>query len=355
MSLLNAMRNHNTWPTVSVIILNFNGKEFVENCLKTVLDTDYPDFEVITVDNASTDGSIELIEKSFGTDSRVKIVRNKENLGASGGKNVGIKVAKGKYIALLDNDTKVDPSWLKELVKVMEADPKVGSAQSKLLQMDDPKYFDSAGDFMDYYGFTFCRGMGGEDKGQYDRVEEIFSARSAAMIIRRDVSKEVGMFDPKFFFGLVDVDLGWRVRLAGYEVVFVPKSIVYHKCTRTARISYTLMYYNLKNCFAMLTKNYSFKNLVKYGSARILMEIGVAVRSLCLHKNGRAIAVFRAILWNLVKFPHIWKQRLKVQHILRKVSDEYLMERVIKKPFTPFIFNLLPFRRRRLLKQDKSS
>ena len=153
-------------PLVSVIILNYNGKRFLNKCLTSVLNSNYSNVEVILVDNASTDDSIKLVKESFGHSPVLIIVKNSTNLGFAAGNNVGLSCSKGKYVVFLNNDTVVEPNWLIELVGVMETNAKIGAAQSKLLSLHNKNFFDSAGDFIDYYGIPIRRGSWGEeDKG----------------------------------------------------------------------------------------------------------------------------------------------------------------------------------------------
>jgi len=215
-------------PRVSVIILNYNGKQFLETCLTSVFNTEYSNFEVVFVDNGSTDGSIDFVKERFSKNPRLKIIKNEENLGFAEGNNVGVKYAKGDYIVFLNNDTEVDSNWLRELVKVMEFDQTIGAAQSKLLFADTRDKIWGIGEFMDYFGETSTKGWGEKNVEQYTHVEEVFNAIGASMIISRRIFTEVGMFDPAFFIQHEDVDLGWRIWLTGHKIVFTPKSVVYH-------------------------------------------------------------------------------------------------------------------------------
>src|SRR2546425_1137542 len=173
-------------PLVSIIILNYNGAKYISQCLKSVLISDYRNFELIIVDNNSSDSSIDIVESEF-SDNRIKVIKSDKNLGFAGGNNLGADYAKGDYFVLLNIDTLVDPKWLSELVSVMESDNAIGAAQPKLLSLDDKTVFDSAGDYLDFFGNSFRRGGDWyeKDKGQYESVHEIFSARGAAMITRK--------------------------------------------------------------------------------------------------------------------------------------------------------------------------
>ena len=253
------------WPLVSVILLNHNGKNFLNECLESVLNSNYHNFEVLLIDNASTDDSIKIAKEKFGKSPYLRILRNFDNLGFAAGNNVGVKYGQGEYVVFLNNDTIVEPHWLVELVSVMETDAKIGAAQSKLLSLADKRFIDSAGDFIDYYGFPIRRGSWGEeDKGQYDLIEEIFSARGAAAIVRSKILTEIGAFDADFYLNYEDIDLCWRIRLNGYKIVFVPKSRVYHMGGASVTSSTLSIFYTEKNRISALLKNMSCKYLVKY-------------------------------------------------------------------------------------------
>jgi hypothetical protein len=323
-------------PSVSIIILNYNGREFVERCLKSVLTTDYLNFEVIFIDNASTDGSLELVEKMFGSDPHLKTIRNDENLGFAEGNNVGARVAKGNYIVFLNNDTDVNSKWLKELVEVMESDPTIGIAQSKILLMRDPMKLDCAGGFMDPYGWTNKRGEREKDVGQYDEVSEIFYAHGATMAVKREILEKVGIFDPKFFIYYDDLDLCWRVWLCGYKVVFVPKSVVYHEAGAWGRAQPRpqMTSFFCKNHTSALLKNYSLHNLVRTLPVYIALVHGMAMYLMLKGEVKGALAYFKAILWNLLNLRHVWTERLKVQYLIRKIPDDKLFEKgiILQKP-----------------------
>ena len=331
---------------ISVVILNFNGKKFLSKCLGSALKSDYPDFEVILVDNASTDGSIGFVRSNFCQCSNLRIIHNDRNFGFAEGNNIGARVAKGKYVVFLNNDTEVDPEWLRELVMVMESDETIGAAQSKLI-LFDRKTIDSAGDFINFYGRGWMRGHGEEDNEQYDKIDEVFSARGAAMIVKKQIFDEVGCFDQAFFMVCEDIDLSWRIRLYGYRVMFVPKSIVYHfgsgareKFQPPAQ-SY---YYNVRNNLVMLIKNYDLKNLFPSVITYITSELTIFLISLPFpSKKTYNLSRLWALLWNLLNFRYVWRKRLKVQYWVRKVPDDQVKKLMIKdnSPFLGVIWNLL--------------
>jgi GT2 family glycosyltransferase len=321
-------------PLVSIIILNYNGKKFLKNCLKSVFKTDYDFFEVIFVDNSSTDGSFEFVQKNYKSESRLKIIRSEKNLGFGGGNNIGIKKAKGDFIVFLNNDTWVDPLWLEEIIKVIKKEPLVGACQSKLLLVEDSKRFDSAGDFVDQYGIMMRRGgdWGETDREQYDRVEEIFSARGAAMTIRRSVLKKIGLFDPDYFVTYEDIDICWRIRLGGYKVVYVPSSVVYHIGEASMPPNNpNKAYYITKNWISTLFKNYETRNLLKRLPFALVLAFGSFLAEIFIrHKYGHALNRLKGLLQAFFDFRKLWKKRLYVQNRIRKVPDseiEYLMKK----------------------------
>lgn len=326
-----------SFPQVSVIIVNYNGKKFLQRCLGSVLSSDYPNFEVILVDNGSTDGSVELIKKLFENDQRVKLILNKRNLGPSLGRNVGSRMAKGEYLAFLDNDTEVNPAWLREAIMLMDADPTIGAVQCKLLLMSDRSKFDYAGDYLSQYGFLIQRASFREkDDGQLDEVIEIFSAKSAGMIVRRDVFEKIEGFDEDYFIYLEETDLCWRIWLNGYKVVFAPTSVVYHAFgdinkLRLMRTKFLSKYYGTKNYITTLIKNLSMLRMLRMLPVHIALWFGIFAWHILRCKIMEAIWVMKGILWNLINFRAIWKKRQEVQHKVRKVSDNDIMPRILKK------------------------
>ncbi len=159
-------------PQVSIVIVNHNGIDFVDDCLGSVLNSRYENFEVIFVDNGSTDGSLERVKAKFRQDKRLNFIANRASLGPAVGRNRGAKVSRGKYIVFLDNDTQVAENWISELVKVFESDSSVGCGQAKLLRMGTQDY-DCAGDYLGPLGFLIERSRGAKDEGQFDTIADI--------------------------------------------------------------------------------------------------------------------------------------------------------------------------------------
>ncbi len=213
---------------VSVIIPNYKGIDYIEGCLSSLYANaetkDTPAFEVLVVDNASKDGSVALIEEKF---PRTKLLLLEENTGFCHAVNVGIQASKAPFVLLLNNDTKVDLAFVKELYEAICSDDSIFSAAAQMLLWDRPDLIDSAGDQLHLLGFAYGRGKGKPAK-QYEKKRKVFSACGGAAIYRKEVLEKIGCFDELHFAYLEDVDLGWRSQIHGYKNIYAPKAKVIH-------------------------------------------------------------------------------------------------------------------------------
>ncbi|MFC1709878.1 glycosyltransferase family 2 protein [Candidatus Omnitrophota bacterium] len=321
-------------PLVSVIIINLNGKEFLPRCLSSVFRTEYSNFEVIFVDNDSNDDSVEFVRDNF-KDNRLSITKNDRNYGVPGGRNIGSQSAKGEYIVFLDNDAEVDSTWLKELVSAFESDTMIAVAQCKLLNMIERNRFDHAGDYLTSLGFLSERSKQDIDRGQFDKIDDILSAKGAATMIRRSVFEDLGRYDDSYFMYLEETDFCLRAWQAGYRVVFVPKAIVWHafvtplKDTKTHYSSRIVRYYGSRNFITTLIKNFSVFNLCKFLPIHILSWLFLSILFLFKGKFQDSSCVIRGVFWNLTHLPSIFKKRSYVQKNIRKVNDQAFLGRVM--------------------------
>ena len=319
-------------PKVSIIIPNLNGKKFIERCLNAVMATDYPDFEIIIIDDVSTDGSIEIAEKSYGSNPRIRIIRNKKTLGAAGTRNVGISASHGDIIVSLDNDGKVFPNWLKELVKVIRSDPNIGAAQSKMISFDGKRLMCAGEWIIPYLGWPIVVGAHENDISAYDKVTDIL-ASGGAVAFKREVTYKIGHFDSKLLhLQFEDLDFSWRIWIAGYRVVLAPKSVLHHEGSWTVLTLSKYKWANYitqRNCIRVLIKNHGLKNLTKYLPTSIAGMSFRALFHLIKRKDPYLIlALLKAILWNLANLRDTMNERSKVQYLLRTVSDDYIMKRI---------------------------
>jgi GT2 family glycosyltransferase len=312
-------------PLVSIVILNYNGRStlgeyLLFNCLSSVLRSNYDNFEVIFVDNGSTDGSVQFILEKIGCNANLKILSHQKNYGFAQGNNLAMKHVRGDYVILLNNDVEVEPNWIRELVKALETDPIIGCAQSKVLSFDRI-HIQSVGNLLDSTLSTYNIGKNQEDKGQFDRACEITYPLGAAFITRRELIKKIGLFDPNYFFYHDDCDLGWRIWLAGFKVISVPSSIVYHKGRSTSDHIFKIghiWFFFFTSQFGLFIKNLGSKNFLKIGS---IMLTNMAMNFLNLLLQGDATTSMKSIWWTLKNFKCNWKNRLIIQKKIRKVSD----------------------------------
>ena len=244
----------NNSPLVSTVILNWNGKKYLADCLTSLINQKYSNLEIILVDNGSRDDSVEFVKKRF---LQVKIIENEENLGFAGGNNVGIKSAEGKYIFLLNNDTKTDENCLKNLVEAAESNEKIGMAAPKIVSFENPSVIDSAGVNIYFDGMSRGKGRKETDKGQYNEVQEILLPSGCAALYRKKMLDEIGLFDENFFAYCEDTDLGLRARLAGWKAVLSPQAVVYHHYSGTVgRYSEIKAFLVERNHFWVVFKNF---------------------------------------------------------------------------------------------------
>ena len=305
-------------PYCSIIILNRNGKHHLNDCFSSLRKLNYPKkrYEAIMVDNASSDGSIEYVKKNF---KEVKIVANKVGLGFAAGNNEGVKRARGEYIILLNNDTKVQKNWLIELVKVAQSDKTIGLCTSKLLLFSKRDTVNYAGGFIHYLGFSWPIGLFEKDGKKFDELKETTQASGGSLLIKRNLIKRIGMLDGDFFLYVEDTDYSWRARLNGFKIFYVPKSMVYHKygATISRENKGEKIYFLERNRIVMLLKDYSLKTLLVLVPMLILFELALIV-FLPMPKLRGYVSIFR-------NFERILKKRIEVQK-LRKISDKQITD-----------------------------
>ncbi len=323
------------FPLFSVIILNYNGKKVLQSCIGSVLKTDYPDFEIVLVDNCSTDGSIEEAEAAFQGLKNLKIIKNPRPLFYAGGNNVGFSHARGKYVVFLNSDTEVDPQWLKELARGFRNEG-VGAVSPKVVYYSNPATIDNVGQDLDIFGFGFGRGTNQKDSNRFNEPTEIFSASGVAMAARRDILQRVGVFDDKFIFYYEDTDLSWRIRLSGYKIMVVPRARVYHKVSQTTR-RYSaikeLSYNARKNRIATMFRNYAFINLFLFLPVTLLFYFLMYIKELLVDGNrGMANTVIDAIKWNIDNLSDNLAKRHEVQKNIRKVGELEILGKMHKFP-----------------------
>ena len=316
-------------PLVSIITVNYNGLEYLKMLFTSLRRVTYSPLEVILVDNASTDESVEYTRRHF---PEVVILRNPENYMYARGNNEGIRIARGEILCLLNNDVEVDPGFLEPIVEAFQKDETLAAAQPKILALDQRDYFEyagAAGGFIDRYGYPFLRGRlfftTEPDRGQYDQPMDIFWASGAALFLRKSVLPEVGLLDEDFTLHMEEIDLCWRIHLQGYRIRCIPQSRIWHKGGGTLSAENPRkIYWNYRNNIFLLFKNSGGINLVRILLFRLLLDALAAVGELVRGNPGGTLSIIRAYLWNLLHFPLLLRKRREVQK-QRKVSEKEIM------------------------------
>jgi len=312
-------------PLISVVIPNWNGAEHLPTCLNSLRRQTYPRVEVIVADNDSHDGSRALLERQY---PEVKVIGLDENRGYAGGVNAGILAAEGEILAILNNDTEVDPRWLEELWAGLERHPEAGSATSKILLFDRRKIINSTGDLFTTEGVPVNRGVWEEDEGQFDEEDKVFSPCGGACAVRRSVLEDLASrgqgepFDEDFFSYCEDVDLGWRSQLVGYQCLYVPTAKVYHKLSATGG-GKIASYYTGRNFIYVLAKDYPASLFRKHWPRVLRAQLKITWEALRAWRGEAARARIRGQLSGLWNLPRMLRKRRAIQGG-RVVSDAYL-------------------------------
>ena len=299
---------------IAVVILNWNGQQWLEKFLPTVIEKSSM-ANIYIADNASTDDSISLIENNFPS---VKIIQNQLNEGYAKGYNDVLKDLKEKYFVLLNSDIEVTNNWIKPIINLMEENPNISACQPKILDYnnkDSFEYAGASGGYIDNLGYPFTRGRIFDsiesDNNQYNDVKEIFWASGACLFVLAEHFNEVNGFDNDFFAHQEEIDLCWRLKIKGYQVMVCPLSVVYHVGGGTLNDSSPFKtYLNFRNNLFMLTKNLNFFSLLITLYFRLPLD-GIAAVTLLKKKNGflHLLAVLRAHLVFYVSIPRLLFKR----------------------------------------------
>ena len=270
---------------VSVVIINYNGRKYLQQFLPSVLAATYSNMEIIVADNASTDDSIEFLRKTYPS---VRIIELKRNHGYAGGYNLALKDVKSDYYVLLNSDVEVSPGWIEPVVELMEKDKMIGACQPKILNYNNKDQFEysgASGGWLDCLGYPFARGRIFDicevDTGQYNDNQKIFWASGAALFIRADLFYKAGGLDTYFFAHMEEIDFCWRLQLLGYCIYVCPASVVYHVGSGTLpKGNERKVFLNFRNNMIMLAKNLPKRQSFWKIPLRVLMDFISAFKSL---------------------------------------------------------------------------
>ena len=311
---------------ISVIVVNWNGKKFIEECLNGLNKQTCSHFSIILVDNRSDDGSLELVQENY---PQVQIIGLTENLGFAAANNIAIKSTDTEYVALLNPDTVPEPRWLENLLKTLEKYPEAGMAASKMLLYDHPNMIDRAGDVYTTAGTALLCGRG-QSADCYINQKPVFGACAGAALYRRRMLDDIGLFDEEFFLLYEDVDLSFRAQLRGYRCLYVPDAVVYHKASSSigddtpVSVYYShrnLEWVYIQNMPASLIKKSLISHIV-YDVAAFFFFVG----------KGRGADFIKA-KWHALKgLKRVLKKRRRIQSG-KRVADDYIWNLFEKERF----------------------
>jgi len=307
-------------PKVAVVIIHWNRRNLLEQFLPFLVKSTYSNLEIVVADNNSDDDSIAFVKTNY---PNITIVKNDYNYGYAGGYNHALKHVTADYFVLLNNDIEVTPNWIEPVIEAMEKDKTIAAAQPKMLDYNNRNKFEYAGaggGYLDVFGYAFCRGrifeVLEEDKGQYNDTHAAFWATGACMFVRAEVFKKLHGFDEHFFAHMEEIDLCWRMQLAGHALVTVPQSVVYHVGGGTLnKQSPQKTYLNFRNNLIMLTKNLPVSTLLWLIPIRSFLDL---LSSIFFMMNGLpkySLAIHKAHSDYFFKFGKWWK--------LRKINQNF--------------------------------
>ena len=298
---------------------------YVGPLLRSIRQTTDGSVRVLVVDNRSRDDSASTAENEIG---RGSVVRLTENLGFAYACNLGARLATTEYVVFLNNDTLVGGSWLTALLQSMR-DGEVAAACGKVLSLTDSSLLNSAGGLCDLFGFAWNRGNGEPDMGRYDRTDETFYAPGICLAVRRDLFLRVGGFDESYFMYLEDLDCSWRLRLAGYRVVYTPESIIRHRWMSASKHRPDVTYLFHRNRLRTILKNHSSQTLSWILPVYVFLQVALSIWVITRNRPQELIAILRAIAWNLRQAKSTVIERRRAQS-LRKVPDKEIMKHMYR-------------------------
>lgn len=325
---------------ISVIVANYNGTKFIIDCLQSVLKEKSSGYEIIVVDDASTDASVELIKKYFAKEKKVTLVELKKKHGSAGTRNEGAKYARGKYLLFLDLDTIIDKNWYRKILVFFEKYKRTALAQPKLLIKGTNK-FDYAGDYLGPFGFLIERAQSAEDRGQFNTADIIFSLKGAAMLARKNIFEQIEGFDTSFEYMWEEPDYAWRVWLAGHEVRFMPQLKVWHAYGQKKKQYYfdnKVFYRGCRNTITSLIKNMSGRKLITVLPINIVCWLSLACLFILKLDFSKGIALLQGVLINIAILPQTLRKRESIQKN-RKISEKKLFSLIAKTRSLSYYFN----------------
>ena len=334
------MTKSNMNPFVSIIILNYNAGNLLLNCVDSVFKSTYPNFEVLVVDNISTDNSHVVCKKKF---EKIHLIENKENLGYCEGNNVGIRNANGEFVVILNPDTIVEPNWLNHLMSAYNEFGE-GLYQPKFFSLNEKHVLQSTGNMLHIFGFGFAKDKGKIDDEKMESIEKINYASGTCLFTSKIVLDKIGLLDPFLFLYHDDLDLGWRAAHIGINSFYVPKSIIYHAESYSIKWSSKKFYWLERNRKYCLLTHYSKETYAKMRFSLFLVDLCVWLFYLSKGFLGAKIKAELDIFRNrkTIKIRHNQLEKMKIvsdKELIKKFPDEIFVPKNVSEPVFNQLFN----------------
>ena len=311
---------------LKVIIVNWNGRELLTECLESLRGQEYKSLDITLADNGSIDGSVDFVTQTY---PEVSTIALQNNAGFSAANNIALQTVDSKYVALLNNDAVAHPMWLKTLVEALEVHPEAGFAASKMLFYDNPEVIDRAGDTYTRAGTGLLRGRGAP-ADKFNGQEWIFGACAGAALYRTEMLNDIGLFDEDFFLLYEDVDLSFRAQLKGYKCLYVPEAVVYHRASSSIVYDSSIsVYYSHRNLEWVYVKNMPARLILKTILQHVIYDIASFFYFL-MHGRGRDFV--KAKMDALKGLKKTLEKRRRIQ-AARKVDDRYIWNLLNKEVF----------------------
>ncbi len=319
-------------PLVSILLLNWNGLDYTISCITSLLKVTYSNFEIIVVDNGSKNNEASVLKNKFG--KKITVIALKKNLGYAGGMNVAYENSKGKYVMFVNNDMEFSSDYLDPLVTILETDKTIGACQPKIISLINKMYFDyssAAGGYVDIFGYPFARGRiffeVEKDKGQYDTIVKI--SWNGIFMVRREVLKKIGLFRSIYFNYGEDMDLSYRIYGAGYSIVNIPSSVVYHVSGGVLKKDLgKKMFFHHRNNIILLLINWPIHYLIFVLPVRIALDFISICYYLVVRFNAGAMGVIKGYISIIIMFDQIIKERQETRKV---ISDKNISQMPIYK------------------------
>jgi hypothetical protein len=328
---------------IAVVILNWNGKRFLEKFMPSLLANSSKEAEIIVADNASTDDSVGFLRANY---PGIRIIQHHKNFGFAKGYNLALAQIEADYFILLNSDIEVTPGWIEPVINLMESDASVAACQPKIRSFSEPKKFEyagAAGGFIDKYGYPFCRGRIflsiEEDNGQYDDTCEIFWATGACMFVRAGLFHKFGGLDEDFFAHMEEIDFCWRLKNEGYKIMYCPTSLVYHIGGGTLpKASWRKTYLNFRNNCILLYKNLPGNLLLEVFAKRLVLD-GIAATKFLItagFKDFFAVSKAHFSFYKSMRKTRLKRNKIKQRQVKNIYQKNIVFEYYLrgKKKFT---------------------